>query len=253
MPPVTGDYRLVSPGQVLRREFDRPVRVHGFTDIHHGAVEHHYDKFDEAIKVVKDDPDAYWFGNGDLIELIPPNYKISQRGQNMEPDDQFLTFMERIEPIADRCLFLRGGNHDTIRSTRILGFDAVKVLSERLDIPYYELPGYTVINIDGTDWSLASGHGKSAAQNGDLDLHRLRAVYSDGDIFYLGHNHQLYAKPVDSLKIDGHEERIHRQWYIRGGSFLKYADYSRYAMYPLIRTGWVTMEFHPDNTRVWVN
>jgi len=100
---------------------------------------------------------------------------------------------------------------------------------------------------------LVTGHGKSGAKNGDTELDKMAAVYSEGDVFFLGHNHQLYAKPLDSLKIVDKGEEIHRRWYCRGGSFLKYADYARYSFYPMIRTGWVTLEFREDKIKAWTN
>ena len=81
----------------------------------------------------------------------------------------------------------------------------------------------------------------------------MAAVYSQGDVFYLGHNHQLYAKPVDSLIIDNGEERLHRRWYIRGGSFLNYSDYARYSYYAIVSTGWVTMQFDKKEIKCWEN
>ena len=81
----------------------------------------------------------------------------------------------------------------------------------------------------------------------------MAAIYTDGDVFMLGHNHQLYAKPVDSLKIEDGEERLRRRWYCRGGSFLKYAEYARYSFYGVARTGWVTMEFSEDGIKAYEN
>tara|TARA_Y100000034_G_C6821807_1_gene370201 strand:- start:190 stop:1080 length:891 start_codon:yes stop_codon:yes gene_type:complete len=243
----------VEPGQVLTKEFKKAVRVHGATDIHHGANEHHESKFEDLIEEVDSDPNARWFLNGDNIELIPPNYKISQRGQAMEPDIQHLSFVKRVEKIADKLLFVRGGNHDFMRSVNLLGFDVSKVLADWLSVPYYRLPGYTRIKVKDQVWNLVSGHGKSGAKNGDLELDRMAAVYSEGDVFYLGHNHQLYAKPIDSIRIEDNEETLHRRWYCRGGSFLRYADYARYSFYPMIRTGWVTIEFKEDSINSWTN
>ena len=115
------------------------------------------------------------------------------------------------------------------------------------------MPGYSQISVRGKEWNLVSGHGKSGAKNGDLELDKLAAVYSQGDVFFLGHNHQLYAKPIDSLRIEGNEESLHRRWYVRGGSFLRYAEYARYSIYPIVRTGWITMEFNEDGIRCWEN
>ena len=132
-----------------RSKEGQTLRIYCATDIHHGAEEHHDEKFDEFIDVVDKDPNAKWFMNGDNIELIPPNYKISQRGQSMENDEQHMTFIERVRKIRDKLLFVRGGNHDMIRSVNILGFDVSKVLASHLGVPYYRMPGYTQIDIDG--------------------------------------------------------------------------------------------------------
>ena len=243
----------IEAGMVFRYSHKDKLRVHGLTDIHVGANEFDEKKFAEAIKSIQEDDDARWFGNGDLLEFIPPNYKISQRGQYLEPDDQLFEFINLIEPIKDKCLFIRGGNHDTIRSVNLSGVDICKVMAKEMDVPYFELPGYTQFNIQGTFWNMASGHGKSGGANGDLELKRMAGIYSEAHICYLGHNHQLYAKPEDSLRINGSKESLFRRWLIRGGSFLRYAAYSRYALYPLIRTGWVTMEFSSENIEAWTN
>ena len=243
----------IEPGQILDLKFDKTIRIHGATDVHFGANEHDDEKFQDFIDEVDADPDARWFLNGDNIELIPPNYKISQRGQLMEPDEQHIKFIERIEPIADKLLFIRGGNHDMIRSVNILGFDVSKIMADMMGIPYFRLPGYSLVRVGDKTWNMVTGHGKSGGKNGDAELDKMAAVYSDGDIFFLGHNHQLYTKPVDSLRIDASKEKIHRRWYCRGGSFLLYADYARYSFYPMIRTGWVTFEISEEKIKAWTN
>jgi|TARA_R110000824_G_scaffold15680_1_gene65836 predicted phosphodiesterase len=244
----------VEPGDILVVEGGNGIRVHGLTDVHVGAVEHDFKKLQDAIDIIEKDDNARWFGNGDLLELIPPHYKINQRGQDIPPEEQYLEFARLVAPIKDKCLFIRGGNHDYIRSFNILDFDVCKVLAKELSVPYYRMPGYTKIKVGKSCYNLVSGHGKSGGANGDMELNKMAAVYSEGDVFFLGHNHQLYVKPMDSLIIgkDGTEE-IKRRWYIRGGSFLRYADYARYSFFPIIRTGWVTIEFKEEGIRCWEN
>ena len=254
--PISSDVEelpTIVPGQIFKVKSDKTLRVHGLTDIHVGANEFDHRKFDEAVKMVEEDDDARWFGNGDLLELIPPHYKINQRGQEIPPDEQYLEFIRLVEPIAEKCLFIRGGNHDFLRSFNILDFDVCQILAKELNVPYFRMPGYTRIKIGDTKWNLVSGHGKSGAQNGDLELNKMSAVYSEGDVFFLGHNHHLYVKPMDSLVIQDDEEVLRRRWYVRGGSFLRYAEYARYSFFPLIRTGWVTMEFSEDEIKCWEN
>ena len=140
-----------------------------------------------------------------------------------------------------------------IRSVNILGFDVTKIMADMIGVPYFRLPGYSTVRVGDKVWNLVTGHGKSGGKNGDTELDKMAAVYSDGDVFFLGHNHQLYSKPLDSLRIVGKKEKIHRRWYCRGGSFLEYADYARYSFFPMIRTGWVTLEFMEDKIRAWTN
>ena len=247
------NHQKVEAGHVLKYEYAGKVRVHGLTDVHIGANEHDHEKLKDAVRIIKNDKFARWFGNGDILECIPPNYKIPQRGQSISPDDQYEEALKILKPIADKCLFLRGGNHDYIRSIKVLDFDITRGMANALGVPYYELPGYTTITTGGRDWNLVSGHGVGGGKNGDLELDKLASVYSDGDVFFLGHNHQLYTKPIDSISIFENEETLHRRWYVRGGSFLRYANYARYSMFPIIRTGWVTMEFDKDGIECWVN
>ena len=248
------EYNLsVDPGEIYSYKSDNVVRVHCLTDVHVGAEEFDLKKFSEAVSAIVKDKNAVWFGNGDLLELIPPNYKISQRGQSIPPDEQYLSFLQLVAPIKDKCLFIRGGNHDFLRSFNILDFDVCKTLAAELNVPYFQYPGYSRITVKDKDWYLVSGHGKSGAKNGDLELDKLASVYSEGDVFLLGHNHQLYAKPVDSIRVDGDEEALKRRWYIRGGSFLRYAEHARYSMYPIVRTGWITMEFSEEEVKCWEN
>ena len=252
---IIDEEKKVVPGQVHMFESDEIIRLHGLTDMHVGSTDFDRKKFSEAVKVIYEDDNARWFGNGDMIECIPPHYKISQRGQYASPDDQHMEFLGLIFPIIDKCLFVRGGNHDYLRSMMMLDYDVSRMIAKDMNVPYFPFPGYSCIKIGDSEWIMASGHGKSGAKNGDLEIDRLASVYSKADVFFLGHNHQLYAKPIDSLKIDWEksEETLYRRWYVRGGSFLRYARYARYALYPIVRTGWVTMEFTKDGIKCWTN
>ena len=251
---LKNEYPSVQPGEIFKYKSKDKLRVHCLTDVHVGANEFDFKKFKEAVNMIKKDRNAVWFGNGDLLELIPPGYKaINQRGQSIPPDEQYLAFLKLVQPIRDKCLFIRGGNHDFLRSYQILDFDVCKTLAAEMNVPYYCYPGYAQFDIGGSIWNIVSGHGKSGAKNGDLELDKLSAVYTDGDVFILGHNHQLYCKPVDSIRIIDGEEALRRRWYARGGSFLRYADYARYTMYPVVRTGWITTELTKEGIKCWEN
>lgn len=253
MPAFKPSFRPVTPSSGMKISLPHEsFEVHGFTDDHVGANEHDRSVFASKIDAVRNTPNAYWFGNGDLLEFIPPAYKgMSQREQYKYPDDQFIEAAELLVPIANKCLFVRGGNHDSDRSTRLCDFDVMKILARTLDVPFVEGPGYAHItasknNHKKNSMLLASGHGVSTAKNGDLELYKLKEVYSQADVFFLGHNHQLYAKPVDSLSFDGNGEHLRRQWFVRGGSSLRYSNYARKGVMSIQRTGWAVMRLDKD-------
>lgn len=231
---------MIHPGKVLEVTINKKkVNVHCLTDVHLGSKTFDRVFFLKAISAIKKDPNAVWFGNGDMLEFIPPNYYISDNDQAFNNNEQYEQFVKMIRPIIDKCLFFRGGNHDTLRSVKLAGIDIIRVMCEDLEIPYFPFPGYTVINYKTNNYTIASGHGKSGAKNGDLELQRLRNIFPEADMYYLGHNHQLYAKPIDSFEIMKENEEVKRQWFVRGGSFIGYADYARYAMFEPQTKGWV--------------
>ena len=94
---------------------------------------------------------------------------------------------------------------------------------------------------------------KVLEKNGDMELIRLRNIFDDADMYYLGHNHQLYAKPIDSFEIMKDEEEVKRQWFVRGGSFIGYAEYARYAMFEPQTKGWVEVRLSKDDPQYIVH
>ena len=57
----------IEPGKILDCKFKQPVRIHGATDVHFGALEHHDSKFQDFIDEIDSDSNARWFLNGDNI------------------------------------------------------------------------------------------------------------------------------------------------------------------------------------------
>jgi len=47
-----------------------PINIYFIGDIHEGNCNCNYSALKEAVKIIMDDPNAYWFGMGDYIEAI---------------------------------------------------------------------------------------------------------------------------------------------------------------------------------------
>ena len=161
---------MINPGKILEHNTKKSkVNLHCLTDIHVGSKVFDRSLFLKAVQMIKEDPNALWFGNGDMLEFIPPNYHIPEGDQLFDNNEQYAQFVQMIRPIMNKCVFLRGGNHDTLRSVRLAGIDIIRVLCDDLEVPYYPFPGYAVINYKHNRFTFASGHGKSGAKNGDME------------------------------------------------------------------------------------
>ena len=72
---IPDEFPSIKPGEIFTIKSKEKLRIHCLTDIHVGAVEFDLKKFKEAVRMIKKDRNARWYGNGDLLELIPPGYK----------------------------------------------------------------------------------------------------------------------------------------------------------------------------------
>ena len=153
---------MIVPGKILEKTINKPkVNIHCLTDVHVGSKVFDRMLFLKAIDMIKKDPNAVWFGNGDMLEFIPPSYHIPEGDQAFDNNEQYEQFVTMVRPILNKCLFMRGGNHDTLRSVKLAGIDIIRVMCDDLEIPYFPFPGYTVVSYKKGRFVIASGHGKS--------------------------------------------------------------------------------------------
>ena len=57
---VLQELKYIEPGDILEVSAKKELRIHGLTDVHVGAVEHDFKKFEEAIEVIAKDDNAKW-------------------------------------------------------------------------------------------------------------------------------------------------------------------------------------------------
>jgi predicted phosphodiesterase len=243
---VNGGFRVIDNRDGAKFKFKNDVNLHILSDVHLGAPTCDIKLFKKAIEMIRKDKNAYCILNGDMLENIIPNYKISQRGQDFEPDEQFMKMVELLKPISHKILFSVMGNHSH-RSINVAGLDIVMLMAKYLNHPYYPVGGFVKFNINKQEFLGAVSHGKSAAVNGDTELEKMRRLYSGADFYALSHNHQLYSKPVDGLEFTD-KEHLKETWFIRTGSFLKLPLYARAASYAVVRTGWIEIKMKKDGS-----
>lgn len=112
--------------KVIKRDFEVGSRREGINiiplgDIHYGAVACDEKMLREKIKYIQDNEDVYWIGMGDYCDFInrkdPRFSSASIKPEYVGQPDivacQINGLYDMIKPIANKCLALLSGNHET--------------------------------------------------------------------------------------------------------------------------------------------
>lgn len=109
----------------------REMNIYLLGDWHWGSPQCRKNDIRKLVKRIADDPKALWIGCGDLAE----NALITSVGdvykQEVSPQSQLGQLVLLLEPIADKCLAMVGGNHGA-RTTKGSGLDPDHVLAALL-------------------------------------------------------------------------------------------------------------------------
>ena len=89
----------------------------------------------KVIGLIKNDPNAYWVGMGDLMENAIIGSKGDLYTQALPPREQMDYICNLLDPIAKKGLFLIGGNHEQ-RTMRAVGTIPEQYFSVKLGIPF---------------------------------------------------------------------------------------------------------------------
>ena len=124
-------------------------------DIHFGTVFHDKHLFNRLVRYIQDNENAYWFCGGDIADFLPLQdkrfeYDILEKSfkKNLE---RILTYTveyatEKLKPIANKCLFMISGNHDSYYRIRF-GFDPISSICKNLGIKNYTDSYETLVKI----------------------------------------------------------------------------------------------------------
>lgn len=200
--------RIVGNGQVVQQ-----YELHHLTDLHRDDPDHAREALDERVRHIRDTPNAVWIGGGDYGSLILPGDKRFGSGGHLKgewaehmsrlPDYYLDVCTELLEPIADKCAALCGGNHEaTIGKNYHRG--VVAELASRLGDPalYLGDRGWCSLQFEKgaksqstLSLSVFQFHGWSAGRlKGRKLIQAERDLGSwDADVFCLGHDHQPLA------------------------------------------------------------
>lgn len=211
-------------------------------DLHLGSAACDEAAITETVKMIKADPKALWIGLGDLAEFIPRHDWRSRqtqmarwlRGLEVDYGDDLVAreveeVIERLKPIADKCVGLLRGNHEDKILTQ---FDRNVQREVCKGLGVLDLTDEAIIRLT---FSIGGGRSRSfdvyahhgwfsGRKSGSKinNLHDLFASY-DVDIAAVGHGHdRLVAPPLVTLRLAQNGEIVERRRYaLMTGSYVR--------------------------------
>jgi hypothetical protein len=213
------------------------------SDWHCGAEVCDYAGLRKMIARVEADPTARMIIGGDQMEVTPPGYHDGGRTSDSDIDHQIVRTGNALQPVKDKIDLIYSGNHGGKRILPRVGIDPDLILTGMLGVNYSTVPTVVQYKTPEGVIKICGGHGKSGAKNTLLELHKLRNVYPNCDLYHLGHTHDLYGTQKGGMEYDENgDEHWSQVWFCRTGSFMRYAEYARVAMYEPMPTGYLIAE-----------
>jgi len=122
--------------------------LYPLADIHYGSLQCNVGFFQQVIKEIEGNPNAYWVGMGDFMENAVIGSKSDVYTQTVSPKVQMERIVEMLKPIKKKGLFLIGGNHEQ-RSHRLVGLIPEQYIGIQLGIPYKGFSCLANLQVEG--------------------------------------------------------------------------------------------------------
>lgn len=160
---------------------------------------------------------------------------------NLTPQGQIDAFCDDFEPVRKQIIAVVTGNHER-RADALTDINPLRVMADRLKAPYYGAS--KVLTWNGKKVFVA--HGASGSEMGDFK--KILDGHEGLDAVVLAHTHQLSYKRVRRFVIDhrGYHTEKHIEL-VRVGSFLKDADYAKFALHAPTPIGSALMRYEPKD------
>lgn len=202
----------------VRVESERAY-IADISDIHVGNIYHNREAFEEFISQVKTIDNLYLIIGGDSTDNATTGSASSVFEQSEHGGDQVLTAYRLLEPIKDRILFCRSGNHGYERALKHNRLIPEQMLAELLGVPFYHGMASVFFNVNKNLYVIGTWHNSKKPDKMEW-LHT--------DITFYEHLH----KTTYERTIVAEPNRIAKAWSliehldVQTGSFLGWGGYS---------------------------
>lgn len=255
-------------------DFNRPVRLVPFGDVHRDSPAHSTHKWSEFIERTKEPIETVFLGMGDYTDSYSTSERMiiyndilhesTREREENQSFDRIKLLANELEGIKGRTIGLLGGNHfvqfadgttGDQRLANLLGTSYLGVCSA-IRLVFGDLHGNTSASID-----IFAHHGKGGGQTatGKFNAVEKLTQVCDADIFLMGDNHARGCIPIgDKLRLvdvsGSLAIRSRHAWIGRTGSFLRAyepgrANYVVDAALVPSNLGWVEFIVTPKRIR----
>lgn len=141
----------------MRVDADRAY-IADVSDIHVGNIYHNRQKFEDFLLKVQSIDNLYLIIGGDSTDNATTNSASSVFEQSEHGGDQVLTAYHLLQPIKDRILFCRSGNHGYERALKHNKLIPEQMLSELLGVPFYHGMASVFFNVNKNLYVIGTWH-----------------------------------------------------------------------------------------------
>lgn len=232
-----GTHRIVMPAS----DWGKVWSFWPIGDIHWGAKGCDKEKIAATIASIKRDPRSRWLGMGDYFDMITLKDEKRLDVESLDGDmidlDNLGCLADAMvdvgktafTPIADKCIALLAGNHET-KTTAFISH-TVKRLAAELKVPYFGYSAFVDVAFVNEDdntihkFRIACHHGAGAARTKGGKVNRVETfTYDmDADIMLYGHIHVRFDDEVVELGAneDCTKLKEFRKLAVATGTFLR--------------------------------
>jgi predicted phosphodiesterase len=216
------------------------IKIITISDSHIGDQNANIDALKKQIKYIKENDNVYCIINGDILNVALKNSKSDIYNDNMTPRQQLDFALELLEPIKEKILLIKPGNHefriDKETSLSVLQFlaaelglkdryiNTVATLFLKFKKPISTCNRYLTYSI-AVNHQFGGG-GKTVGAKANT-LQKFSEVFP-ADFCILSHTHQGIIFPTTAYMIDNNHCTVtaKKVLCINTGSTLNYDGYS---------------------------
>ena len=201
-------------------------------DIHIGDKHCDYNLLQRNIDWIRDEPNAYTFLMGDILNTATRTSKSSPFEQDLTLQEQVEKAVELFTPIKDKIIGCISGNHEQ-RLSDLVGYDPLTAVCLALGVPYFGFSVALICNVGKTKKSIGYvGYmhhttGGGATPGSKINrVNKLRSIVSNADFYCGGHNHALGVVPATTRTVDVIHKTIQvkKQYLIDCGGYLEWDE-----------------------------